>query len=691
MALADTANLLASLSLKDGFTGPLKKVDKALSNFDTHLAKSQSRAFQAGQQIGHGIQNGAKLAAAALAGVAVAGTALVVAGIKSASDLSETISKVGVVFKDQAKNILDFGKTSASALGLSQNAALAAAATYGNLFVSMGLTSKQSANMSKSLVQLASDLASFNNIDPSEAADKLRAGLTGESEPLKSLGININETIIKNRALELGLVKLGKGQKKYTDVLPAAARAQAAYSLILEQSKTAQGDFGRTQAGLANQTRILAANWEDLKATLGTPILPAVAKILGRINVIIKENIPLVARLGEKIAGLFSEDNIKKGSDALKDIFDTVKSFLPAIQSAAEITGRVVKTSVDAFKSLPKEIQALAIAGLAINKLTGGLVTNIAGGLISAVISSFKGMMNVNAAVVNVNGGVAGGIPGAAAGAAGIGIGTLGIVAAAGVAAAFAFINTHQGAGSTGAFTPNVGAAFDQKPVDASGFGRVNWAKVASDLKIAAADRQRDATDRNMVEDRTHDAIENLRGDISRGLNVDVANADAIGRAVAQENGKAIVSADRAARGLKGPFKRSTSVNPRLNFLAGNASDSKDVAVAAALARGFEKSSSKAFRSSADLKRSIVALQKDQKTLGPKAAAKVGGYIDRMKAELARREGAIKAAIDKKNLAVTVNNTFKASTYINGRLLDATTNRFKTTIVGHKGTFAEFG
>ncbi len=66
MALADTAALIASLTLKDGFTGPLKKVDRALSQFDTHLSKTQNRAFHAGEQIGHGISQMAGKAREAL-------------------------------------------------------------------------------------------------------------------------------------------------------------------------------------------------------------------------------------------------------------------------------------------------------------------------------------------------------------------------------------------------------------------------------------------------------------------------------------------------------------------------------------------------------------------------------------------------------------------------------------------------
>jgi len=208
-------------------------------------------------------------AAAAVAAIGVAAKK----AVENASNLEETTSKVNIVFGEARESVLAFGKTSADSLGMSEEAALSAAATYGNLFRSMGMAEEKSAEMSINLVKLAGDLASFNNLDPSDVFEKLRAGLTGEAEPLKSLGVNINETIIKTKAMELGLYD-GVG------ALDASTKATAAYSLILEQTSLAQGDFARTSDGLANQQRILKANWEDLSTTAGTKLIPAVTDLL---------------------------------------------------------------------------------------------------------------------------------------------------------------------------------------------------------------------------------------------------------------------------------------------------------------------------------------------------------------------------------------------------------------------------
>lgn len=244
--------------------------------------------------------------------------------ISAASSLNESQSKVEVVFGSSAKAVKDFASTAATSLGISKQAALEAASTYGNLFQSFGVGRAKATEMSTGLVQLASDLASFNNTSVDDAIEALRSGLTGETEPLKRYGIAINDVTLKAKALELGLLKTSVNQadvtkgsialekaqygvavatKKYgaesiqareassklqviTDrlgktmegKLPAqltsAQKAQAAYALIMERSSLAQGDFARTSTQFANTSRITIARLQDLRANLGTGLLP---------------------------------------------------------------------------------------------------------------------------------------------------------------------------------------------------------------------------------------------------------------------------------------------------------------------------------------------------------------------------------------------------------------------------------
>lgn len=187
--------------------------------------------------------------------------------INAARDLHETLSKSTVVFGDYAGQIETWGETAAEAMGLSKQEAIEAAATFGGLFQEVGQSRADAVEMSQTLVQLAGDLASFNNIDPSEALQKLRSGLAGEAEPLRSMNVFLNEAAVKAKAMEMGL---GDAHGELTDGEKILAR----YKLIMEQTTVAQGDYARTADGLANSQRTANKKLIDAQARLGESFEP---------------------------------------------------------------------------------------------------------------------------------------------------------------------------------------------------------------------------------------------------------------------------------------------------------------------------------------------------------------------------------------------------------------------------------
>ncbi len=246
-------------------------------DFSKGLDEAEGKADRSSKNIVNGLSTIGKGVVIAGAAAGAAATAFIASTIAPASDLAETVSKVGVVFEDYADSVIKFGDNAAESMGMSKNEALAAAATYGNLFRAMDISTDASFDMSTGLVTLASDLASFNNMDPTVVLDKLRAGLSGETEPLKTLGVNLNAAMLEAKALEMGLWD-GEG------AINAAAKAQASYALIMEQTTLAQGDFARTSDGLANQQRIIAANFKNMKATIGTALLPMIETLSSTLN-----------------------------------------------------------------------------------------------------------------------------------------------------------------------------------------------------------------------------------------------------------------------------------------------------------------------------------------------------------------------------------------------------------------------
>lgn len=225
-----------------------------------------------------------------VAGASVAIGGAVVIGksfADAASDLNEAINKANVVFGAHSDVISAFAKTSASSYGISQRAANEYAGTLGNILKSSGLSEDASADMSVELLKLAADLASFNNIPIDEALEKIRSGLVGEAEPLRTVGVLLSEAAVQAKAYEMGIADQGSA-------LTDAQKVQARYAVIMEQTTDAQGDFNRTAEGSANQQRIMGAQWEDLRAQIGQAFLPVQEKLyegLNKLFGVIRENV----------------------------------------------------------------------------------------------------------------------------------------------------------------------------------------------------------------------------------------------------------------------------------------------------------------------------------------------------------------------------------------------------------------
>ena len=204
----------------------------------------------------------------------VGGTLLALKGlIGAASDLNEEVSKSQVIFGDAAPAIANFAK-GAEAIGQSERQALQAAGTFAVFGKAAGLAGDDLSNFAVKSDQLASDLASFFNTSPEQAIQAIGAAFRGESEPIRAYGVLLNDASLKQEALDEGLIKSTSG------TLPQAARVQAAYGLIMKQTTDAQGDFARTADGVANSSRVLAAQFENTKASLGNSLLPVFKDVL---------------------------------------------------------------------------------------------------------------------------------------------------------------------------------------------------------------------------------------------------------------------------------------------------------------------------------------------------------------------------------------------------------------------------
>ena len=246
---------------------------------------------------GRNVVRGATVAAGAVAGVGTAAFSVA----NTFADLSEAQSKAATVLGDGLDEVAAFAETAAERFGLSERAATEMAASFGQLLKPTVGATDELGNMTAELSGLAADLASFNNMNPEDVGAKLFSGLSGEAEPLKALGVFLTAATVEAKALELGLAD-ASGE------VSEAAKVQARYALILEQTADAHGDFARTAEGLPNQQRRMAAEWENLRAEIGERLAPVFANLLGSIMDSIPAMRDWASNAWDAITSVFSGD-----------------------------------------------------------------------------------------------------------------------------------------------------------------------------------------------------------------------------------------------------------------------------------------------------------------------------------------------------------------------------------------------
>lgn len=231
--------------------------------------------------------------------------------VELGSDLTEVQNVVDVTFGDSAPKINAWAKTTANAFGISELSAKQFSGTMGAMLKSMGFSTDAALGMSTSLVELSGDMASFYNLDVQTAFDKIRSGISGETEPLKQLGINMSVANLEAYALSQGITQ------SYNS-MTQANQALLRYNYLMSVTADAQGDFSRTSNSWANQTKILKLQFDSLKASVGSLLIQVLTPLLKTLNEIMaaatNATVAIGALFGKKVTTAFDSAGASAGA-----------------------------------------------------------------------------------------------------------------------------------------------------------------------------------------------------------------------------------------------------------------------------------------------------------------------------------------------------------------------------------------
>lgn len=202
--------------------------------------------------------------------------------ISAASDLREVQNVVDTTFGGNASKIETWAKNAGTQFGLTETQAKRFTSTLGAMMKSSGLAGNEIVDMSTDLAGLAADMASFYNLDFDTAFQKIRSGISGETEPLKQLGINMSVANLNAYALQQGL-------SKTFEQMTQGEQTMLRYQYIMSATADAQGDFARTSDEYANGMRTLETNLANIKTNLGNVLLDVVNPLLTGVNSLFEE------------------------------------------------------------------------------------------------------------------------------------------------------------------------------------------------------------------------------------------------------------------------------------------------------------------------------------------------------------------------------------------------------------------
>ena len=241
-------------------------------------------------------------------------------------------------------------------------------AMYYSMFKGQGINKEKSYFMSENLTKAGYDIASLYNLNVEDAMNKIKSGIAGQVESLRTIGIDVSESALTKVIRNAGIDDRSVQQLSY------AEKEVARYIAILQQAGQAQGDFAKTIDQPANQLRMLQNQFLELKQVAGSFIVHAFGGALVYLNAIIMT----VKEVLKAFASLFGW-NLDSGgsslSSSLGDVSDNVGSIGSGLGNATK-KAKELKKQLMGFDEI-NNIDPASTSGGSGGSGSGGVATGI--------------------------------------------------------------------------------------------------------------------------------------------------------------------------------------------------------------------------------------------------------------------------------------------------------------------------
>lgn len=252
-----------------------RKVEDAAEDTEKKLDDAGDEGESAGNQIGDAIKGaiGAFVGFEAIqAGIDML-KELGAAALELAGVAENTGKKFDANFTEEdAQWAENFGSSIHRAKSEVESFMVSNKALYGE----MGITGEAATELSKATTSLAYDFGNAFSMDDTEALGVVQDYISGNSAALEEYGIHIDDTILKNTAMAMGL-------GSNIEELDEAAQAQVRMNALLQESGNIQQAAIKDTGGLTNSTKSLKGIWNEFMADAGSKFAPVMENLFGTI------------------------------------------------------------------------------------------------------------------------------------------------------------------------------------------------------------------------------------------------------------------------------------------------------------------------------------------------------------------------------------------------------------------------
>ncbi|MEO9887355.1 MAG: hypothetical protein ABJG33_17095 [Balneola sp.] len=238
-----------------------REYSRSLQSVDRNADKS----FKNVEKSGSRLKAGMLISFAAITAAASKMFSVIRSGLERGREIEEISSKYESVLGGSIQQANVFIEENARLMGLSTIQAKEYYANIVNIAQGMGFAKDQAVPFSEEILKLAGDLQSFNDVPIEQTQRAIVSALTGEREALKTLGIVVNEEMVKQQAMT-------QFRLEDANAITQQQKAQATLTLITEKAGKAIGDLERTQNSSSNRYRQNLAKMNDMLDSLSTKL-----------------------------------------------------------------------------------------------------------------------------------------------------------------------------------------------------------------------------------------------------------------------------------------------------------------------------------------------------------------------------------------------------------------------------------